>query len=101
MKTIQIEPPFSEDKAKEVIIKLCEIAGHKDGMVKVWISDASPAKFYAVFNKTISKKPLEGTDEWTFKREELDEIDRIGQKGTENIEIKLANKLLNNDQRAL
>lgn len=37
MDSMRIEYPFAQETASEVIIKLCEFAGHKDGMVKIWI----------------------------------------------------------------
>ena len=89
---MRIEYPFAQETASEVIIKLCEFAGHKDGMVKIWIWDGTPSQFYALFNKTVATKPVIGTAEWTFQKDELVKLNTIAMKYTDSIEVKLASK---------
>lgn len=66
-------------------------------MVKCWVSDSTPAHFYALFNKTIAVKPLIGTDEWTFKKTELENLNDIGKKYAGSIEAKLASRGLEDE----
>ena len=80
MKDVNITPPFSENELEDIIIKLWQISGEKNGFVKLWISDAEPAHFYAIFNRTIASKPLVGASEWTFNKTFLDMLNFIGQK---------------------
>lgn len=80
MKDVNITPPFSEEELEDIIIKLCQISGENNGFVKLWISDADPANFYAIFNKTVASKPLVGTSEWSFSKTLLDQLNCIGMK---------------------
>ena len=89
MSDFGITPPLTEEEAKEAIINLCKFAGLKDGTVKCWACDGNPSKFFALFNQTVGQKPLVGTSEWTFKRDDLDEIIAVGKRNTDNIEVKL------------
>lgn len=101
MEKLKIDPPFTQNEAKEIIIKLCEFANHKNGMIKCWVWDGSPAQFYALFNKTVAQKPLVGIGEWTFDRDSLESMNQVGKLYTESIELKLAAKTAKDEEFAV
>mmetsp|Transcript_27949 Transcript_27949/g.32044 ORF Transcript_27949/g.32044 Transcript_27949/m.32044 type:complete len:195 (-) Transcript_27949:18-602(-) len=92
MEDMKIDSQLTQEEMHAILTEVKDLSNESDGFIKCWISDANPANFYALFNKTKAVKPFSGTSEWTFKKSDLENKRNIAMKYTESIETKLASK---------